>query len=291
MHPAYTLRRGTDGWPAALLALADAPAQLRVRGTIARPGERRVAIVGSRKPDRYGIDLTIEIARELARAGVCVVSGGAEGIDAAAHRAALEMGGRTVAVLGTGLDVVYPTGHRELFDGIVRTGGGLVSEYEDGMPGARWTFPRRNRLISALSEAVLVTRAGARSGALLTADWARRQGVPVLALPGDVREAGSAGPLELLRSGARVLTGAEDVFRVLGMTGQLALPTGLDAGAAILDRDEAAVLGALGRVPLHADDVARTAGVAAGSALAALLVLEMRGLCEQRPGHYFLRRN
>ncbi len=291
MDPAYTLRRGMDGWPAALLALADAPAQLRVRGTFARPGERRVAIVGSRKPDRYGVDLTIEIARELARAGVCVVSGGAEGIDAAAHRAALEVGGRTVAVLGTGLDVVYPTGHRELFEEIVRTGGALVSEYDDGAPGARWTFPRRNRLISAFSEAVLVTRAGARSGALLTEDWARRQGVPVLALPGDVREPGSAGPLELLRRGARVLTGAEDVFRVLGMTGQLALPTGSDAGADVLDRDETAVLAALGRVPLHADDVARTAGVGAGSALAALLVLEMRGLCEQRPGHYFLRRN
>jgi DNA processing protein len=291
MDPLRTLRRGEEGWPAALAGIPEPPAQLRVHGALLRPGERRVAIVGSRKPDRYGIDLTVEIGRALAAAGLCIVSGGAEGIDAAAHEAALAMGGRTIAVLGTGVDVVYPAGHRALFDRIVRAGGALVSEYEDGTPGARWTFPRRNRIISALSEAVLVMRAGARSGALLTAAWARQQGVPVLALPGDVREPGSAGPLELLRTGARALGSAEDVLDLLGMKGQLELPVERDQGGLELDREEAAILGALGRAPLHADDLARAAGVATGSALAALLVLELRGLCEQRPGHYFLRRN
>src|SRR5512142_1433925 len=181
-------------------------------------------IVGSRRTDPYGIEVATAIARDLALAGVCVVSGGAEGIDAAAHRAALDAGGRTIAVLGTGVDVVYPAGHRALFDRILASGGALVSEYGDGTPGATWTFPRRNRIVSGMSEAVVVVRAGARSGALITADWARQQGVPVLAVPGDLREEGSAGQVALLRAGAHVAASADDVLEVLGISGQLELP-------------------------------------------------------------------
>jgi len=136
----------------------------------------------------------------------------------------------------------------------------------------------------------VVVRAGAKSGALITAAWARRQGVPVLAVPGDLREEGSAGPVSLLRGGARVAASARDVLEVLGMSGQLEMPL-----AAAADRcpepggDEAAALGALGREPRHVDEVARAAGLASGTTLAALLALELRGLCEQRAGHYFLR--
>ncbi len=285
--PALTIVRGQAGWPPRLSSIPDAPERLRVRGTLGGAGERRVALVGSRQTDAYGRDFAHEIARDLARAGVCVVSGGAEGIDAAAHEGALEAGGRTIAVLGTGLDVVYPAGHRPLFERIVASGGALVSEYEDAVPGGRWTFPRRNRLVSGMSEAVVVVRAGGRSGALITAAWARRQGIPVLAVPGDLRDEGSAGPLALLREGARVAASARDVLELLGMSGQLELPvaeTGQD-----LAGDEAAVFGALGRAPRHADEVARAAGLEAGPALAALLALELQGLCEQRAGHYFLR--
>jgi DNA processing protein len=259
-----------------------------VRGLLAVPGERRVAIVGSRRADPYGLDVAGEMARDLARAGVCVVSGGAEGVDAAAHEGALRAGGRTIAVLGAGLDVPYPAAHRELFDRIVTSGGALVSEYEDGTPPARWSFPRRNRLVSGLSEAVVVVRAGERSGALITADWALRQGVPVLAVPGDVREEGTAGPIALLRRGAKVAASARDVLETLGMGRQLALA--VEGAAPALEGDEAALFSVLGRVPSHADEVARAAGVRSATALAALLALELRGLCEQRPGHYFLRR-
>jgi len=288
MDAACTLHRGGDGFPPRLAAIPEPPEWLRVRGTLGPPAERRVALVGMRHPDPYGVDLAREIARDLARAGVCVVSGGAEGIDAAAHEAALDAGGRTVAVLGTGLDVVYPAGHRPLFERIVASGGALVSEYEDGQRGDRWTFPKRNRLVSAMSEAVLVVRAGERSGALITAAWARRQGVPVFAAPGDVRLEGSAGPLALLRQGARVAASARDLLEALGMAGQLSLlpePAGPEVGGA-----EAAVLAALGRAPRHADEVARAAGLAPAAAISALLLLELRGLCEQRPGHLFLRR-
>jgi DNA processing protein len=290
MTSARTILRGGCGWPPRLSTIPDPPARLRIRGDLGAASERRVALVGSRRADPYGLEVARAMARDLARAGVCVVSGGAEGIDGAAHAAALEAGGRTIAVLGTGVDLAYPAGHRALFERIVVQGGALVSEYDDGTPAARWTFPRRNRIVSGLSEAVVVVRAGRGSGALITADWARRQGVPVLAVPGDVREEGSEGPIALLRSGARVAAGAGDVLEAIGLSGQLELPVGDAAGAAALDGSEAAVLGALAGVPRHADEVARAAGVTAGTALSALLMLEMRGLCEQRPGHYFLRR-
>ena len=287
MDAACTIQRGESGWLPRLTAIPEPPERLRVRGVLGPAGERRVAIVGMRHPDAYGLDLTREIARDLARAGVCVVSGGAEGIDGAAHAAALEAGGRTVAVLGTGLDVVYPAGHRELFARIVNAGGALISEYEDDQRGERWTFPKRNRIVSGMSEAVLVVRAGERSGALITAGWARRQGVPVFALPGDVRLEGSAGPTALLRQGAKVAASARDLLEALGLAGQLELPV---TEAPAVEGDEAALLGALGRVPRHADEVARTAGLTPAAALSALLLLELRGLCEQRPGHLFLRR-
>ncbi len=288
MHPARTILRGEIWWPAGLSALPDAPARLRVRGDPGKADGHRVAVVGSRRADPYGLEMATSIARDLARAGVCVVSGGAEGIDAAAHEGAIQGGGQTIAVLGTGVDLVYPAAHRTLFDRILSSGGALVSEFEDGTPAARWTFPKRNRIVSGMSEAVVVVRAGERSGALNTAAWARRQGVPVLAVPGDVREEGSAGPTSLLRGGAKVAAHARDVLEAIGLSGQLTLPA-VEPDQE-LEGEEAALFGVLARVPRHADEIARAAGVPPATALSALLVLELRGLCEQRPGHYFLRR-
>ena len=284
MTSARTLRPGDGLYPDALARIAERPAELRLVGAL---GERRsVAMVGARHSDEYGLDLAATIAGGLARAGVTVVSGGALGIDAAAHEAALAAGGHTVVVLGTGVDVVHPPRHRELFARIVASGGALLSELPDGTPGFPGHFPRRNRIVSGLSEAVVVVRAGAGSGALITASWARSQGVPVLAVPGDVRDPLSAGTTALLREGARAVASAADVLAAIGMEApaeaQLPLPT--------LASDEATLLSVLARRPRHADEVARSAGLAPGAALAGLLALELRGLCEQRPGHYFVRR-
>ncbi len=285
MEAARTLRPGDGHYPDALAQVAERPDVLRVRGALGE--RRRVAVVGSRHPDEYGEDLARELATGLARAGLSIVSGGALGIDAIAHEAALAAGGHTIAVLGTGVDVAYPARHRDLFDRILEAGGALVSELADGTPGLRHQFPRRNRIVSGLSEAVVVVRAGERSGALITASWARAQGVPILAVPGDVRDPLSAGTTALLRGGARVAASATDVLEALGLEAaaerQLALP---DLGG-----DESALLSALARRPRHADEVAREARLAPGAALAGLLALEIRGLCEQRPGHYFLRLN
>lgn len=285
MLAARTTRPGDGLYPERLAQLPDRPEELRVRGDLS-PARRRVAIVGSREADGYGEEMARELAAGLARAGVSVVSGGARGVDAAAHLGALDAGGHTVAVLGTGVDVVYPARHRDLYDRIVASGGALVSELPDGATARREHFPRRNRIVSGLSEAVVVVQAGERSGALITAAWARAQGVPVLAVPGDAREPLSQGPLGLLREGAGLAATAADVLAVLGLGAapepQLALPA-LDAG-------ETKLLAALSARPRHADDVARRARLDTGAALAGLLTLELEGLCEQRPGHYFLRR-
>jgi DNA processing protein len=284
MDAVRTLEPGDGQYPEALARIAERPGALRLRGSLG--SSRRVAVVGARLTDEYGVDLARSIAGGLARAGLSVVSGGALGVDAAAHEAALEAGGHTVAVLGTGVDVAYPAAHRDLFERILSAGGALLSEQPDGARGHKANFPRRNRIVSGMSDAVVVVRAGERSGALVTAAWATSQGVPLLAVPGDVRDPLSAGPLALLRRGAGMAASAEDVLAALGIAApeprQVELPA-LGAGAS-------ALMSALGRKPRHADEVARAAGLAAGPALAGLLALEIEGLCEQRPGHYFLRR-
>jgi DNA processing protein len=285
MRDPQTIRPGDGEYPGALSRIVDRPAELRLVGSLGRP-TARVAVVGARLADEYGLDVARALAAGLARAGVSVVSGGARGIDAAAHEGALEAGGHTVAVLGTGVDRVYPAGHRDLFERIVEAGGALLSELPDGTRAWKSSFPRRNRIVSGMSDAVVVVRAGEKSGALITAEWARSQGVPLFAVPGDVRDELSRGPLALLRRGARLAASAEDVLSALGVGAPAPLQMSLPA----LGARESALLSALGRRPRHADDVARGAGLATGAALAGLLSLEMEGLCEQRPGHYFLRR-
>lgn len=286
MEAARTIRPGDGPFPARLAAIEDPPASLRVVGDLGE-GRARVAIVGCRASDDYGLRLARELSRGLAAAGVSVVSGGALGVDAQAHAGALDAGGHTVAVLGSGLDERYPKTHRALFERILASGGGLVSELDDAELAARWTFPRRNRIVSGMSDAVVVVRAGATSGALITAAHARAQGVPVFAVPGDVDHPLSAGTVGLLRSGARAAASAEDVLGALGIAPQrsLAIPVPAD-----LPEGPRALLAALSRAPRHADELARAAGLRVGAALAGLLELELEGLCEQRPGHYFLRR-
>jgi DNA processing protein len=285
MESARTLRPGDGLYPDALARIAGRPAELRLRGSLG--DRRRVAIVGSRAPDDYGVDVAREVAAGLARAGLSIVSGGALGIDAVAHEAALDAGGHTVAVLGSGVDVPHPASHRALFARILAEGGALLSELRDGTPAFRGNFPARNRIVSGLSEAVVVVPAGEGSGALITASWARSQGVPVLAVPGDVRDPLSAGTTALLRGDARAVGSAADVLAALGVDARAEPRLPLPA----LDGDASALLGALARRPRHADEVARAAGLAPGAALAGLLALEVLGLCEQRPGRYFLRRN
>ncbi len=289
MRAARTVRRGEEGWPERVDLLPDAPGYLRVRGALPGRGERAVAVVGARRSGPDGLDLARDVGRALARAGAWVVAGGAAGVDAAAHAGAVEAGGRTLVVVGGGLDHLYPAENRGLFARVVESGGGIASEVQDGMPPATWSFPRRNRIVAALGEATVVVRAGKGSGALLTAGVASRLGLPVW-VPEGVDGAEGEGLEELLRGGAR---GFRDVAGLLAGTGFEAVRAVRDAArrAPVLDGEAAALWKVLGEEPLDADELGLRARVGPGAALAGLAELELLGLVERRPGRGFARRD
>ncbi len=203
-------------FPETLRALCDAPLGLFLKGRW--PNGPTVAIVGSRRASAYGKEVARYLGRELAQAGVWVVSGMARGVDAAAHRGALEGGGLTVAVWGSGCDRVYPPEHQDLATAIGERGG-IVTEYPPGTPPRRENFPERNRLIAGLSQILVVVEADQRSGALLSAKLALEEGREVMAVPGSVFSPLSAGPNALLRAGAAPVLGAQDVLDALGAKG------------------------------------------------------------------------
>ncbi len=285
METARTLRPGDGHFPECLARIPGPPASLRLRGHLGTP-VARVAIVGSRDADEYGRDMARRLARGLARAGVSVVSGGARGIDAEAHEGALEAGGHTVAVLGSGVDRPGPGANRDLFERLLASGGALLSEYPDGTPALGFRMVERNRIVSGLGDAVVVVRAARGSGALITAGLARAQGRPLLAVPGDAGHPLSEGPHQLLREGAGLAADPADVLACLGLAPgqQPELPLG------DLSPSAGRLLAALTASPRHLSEVARAAGRSASEALAGLLALELDGLCEQRPGQRFVRR-
>jgi DNA processing protein len=185
-----------------------------IEDILARP---RVAIVGSRKVTPYGKAVTARLAGELARQGIVIVSGLAYGVDAVAHRAALEAGGLTVAVLPSSLDDIYPRAHRGLAEQIVEGGGALISEYEPGTPAYKWNFIERNRIVSGISDALLITEAAINSGTMHTARFALEQGKDVLAVPGNITSPTSDGTNNLIKTGATLVSSAEDILNVLGL--------------------------------------------------------------------------
>lgn len=254
-------------YPELLRAVPDPPLALYVRGRL--PRGVHVAVVGTRNPSSDGEYVARRMAAELAAAGVCVVSGLARGVDAAAHQGALEGGGPTVAVLGCGVDVRYPAGHEALAERVAAHGA-LVSEYPPGTPPAKHHFPLRNRIVSGLARAVVVVEATLRSGALITADLALEQGREVFAVPGSVLNPRSAGPHRLLREGAGWAERAEDVLRALGIPEP-------PAGGVELPPAERHLLEAL-REPRYPDELVAARLGTAATVNAVLVALEVRGL-------------
>ncbi|HZP39941.1 MAG TPA: DNA-processing protein DprA [Candidatus Binatia bacterium] len=276
-------------FPVRLRAIADPPLALAVRGALAPADEVAVAIVGARRASEYGRRMAAALGRDLARAGVTVVSGLAAGIDAAAHRAALDAGGRTIAVLGTGIDVIYPSWHREL-TATIAARGALVSELPCGAPPRAFHFPRRNRLISGMTLATVVVEAAERSGSLITARCALEQGREVFAVPGPADAASHRGSHRLIQEGATLVTSAEDVLGAVApaLGARLVAARAAEAEAALAPI-ERRVLGAVGPQGGHVDDVIRRAALPAAAALETLLALELRGLVRQLPGKRFCR--
>jgi len=267
------IRRDERGYPSLLARIPDPPSSLWLRGDapLALLADVAVAVVGARSCSGYGRSVARSLAGGVAEAGAVVVSGLARGIDGEAHRGALAVAGRTVAVLGCGIDRDYPAAHAELAHAIVAAGGLVVSEYEAGVEPAPWRFPARNRIIAGLAAATVVVEARERSGALITADFALEDGREVLAVPGEITSALSRGTNGLLRQGATPATGVADVLEAIRLPPRAAPAAEPDDPAC------AAVLDALGAGAGTADELARATGLDAGRIATALTLLELAG--------------
>jgi DNA processing protein len=276
-----THARGSEGYPARLEALRDPPARVFSRGTL--PRAPAVAIVGTRRADAEAVDFTEHLARELAGAGLSIVSGGAAGIDAAAHRGAILAGGHTIVVQAASLAEPYPGSHRALFDEILTKGGGWISETPIGMPAQAYRFLARNRLIAALADVVVVVQAPAKSGALSTARHARQLGRPLFAVPAAPWDPRSEGVLTLLAELARVCRGADDIATFLGVARRDHVEAPKEAHPP-LGPDAERVLAALSTRPAHADAIATRAGLPIARAHVALIQLATHGRARQQHG-------
>ncbi len=264
-------------YPHRLKVLEHAPPVLYVRGALQPEDDWAVAVVGTRKMTPYGHQVAEAVANLLAEHGVTVISGLARGVDAVAHRAALRAGGRTLAVLGSGVDWIYPPEHRRLAEDIVAQGA-LLSEYPPGTKPEASNFPPRNRIIAGLSLATVVVEAGRKSGALITAAFAAEQGREVFAVPGNIFVPQSEGTNWLLAQGARPLTAAEDVLTALDIA---LLPKRQAARKALpADPVEAKVLACLGPEPRHVDEISAQSGLPVAQVSATLALLELKGLAQ-----------
>ncbi len=278
-----TWHRGSEWYPEELLDLAQPPERLYALGLAAALAGPRVAIVGTRNSTAYGERITRSLTRALVRAGVSVISGMARGIDGTAHRTALEEGGRTVAVLGTGIDVPYPAGHRQLHR-VIAQKGLVLSENPPGMKAHAGAFPKRNRIIAALAPVTIVVEAGRKSGALNTAGQALELDRVVAAVPGPIDSEQSLGSNELLRDGAVVIASAEDALALLGVTA----PKVREAPA--LPETERQIWDALGEGYADIDLLSAKAGLPVAECLAAITSLEIMGLIECSHGGEIRRR-
>jgi len=272
----------SDRYPRRLREIPDPPPVLWTKGDVA-PSARRVAIVGTRRATSYGRRVARDLCRDLAQCGVEVVSGMAHGIDSAAHEAMVRLRGLTLAVLACGLDVSLGSERDSLRDAILASGGAVVSEYNPGTRPCAKHFPARNRIISGLSDAVVIVEAPARSGALITAEFALEQGREVLAVPGSVFALTSEGCHQLIKDGAAVATRASDVLEATGITlrgagggTQLRIPVPDAAGDA-----EARVFGALRQGSSGFDEIVSQAGIDPVECARALGMLEIRGLARR----------
>lgn len=277
-----------DSYPRLLAHIPAAPPVLYVKGALEPDDENAVAIVGTRRATSYGRRVSEEIAAGLASAGVTVVSGLARGIDGCAHQGALRGGGRTIAVLASGVDVIYPSDHRELSERIIASGA-LVSDYPPGTKPDGPNFPARNRIISGLSRATLVIEAPKRSGALITVDFAADQGRDVMVVPGDASSSASEGSNRLLRDGARAVMSASDMLEDLGIAQSPEVE--LVQEALPLSDEERRLVALVTATPAHLDEIVVAANMSTSQGAALMTMLELKGVVQNTGSqHYVLTR-
>jgi DNA processing protein len=287
---------GEADYPEVLRWIPEPPPVLYIWGTLRHEDSLAVAVVGSRKPSPYGQLAAQRLSAELAQYGFTVVSGLARGVDSLAHQGALQAGGRTIAVLGSGINVVYPPEHRRLYEAI-REQGAVVSEFPFDTKPDRWNFPRRNRIISGLTLGTLVIEASDQSGSLHTARHALEQGREVFAVPGRIDAPSSRGTNNLIKRGAKLVEGLDDILEEFPEAVRLAVrqrgtaPVPLDTPQMPTDLtpDEAQVLGSVPPEETHIEAIIHASQLPAQAVASILLTLELRGLVRQFPGKLFVR--
>ncbi len=273
--PIKTISIEEKNYPKLLKEIKNPPEVLYYRGEILSE-ENCFAIVGTRMCSSYGKEVALEIAGDLAEARLTIVSGLAPGIDTFVHQATIERNKRTIAVLGTGLDEksIYPQSNLKLAEKILENGGALISEYPPGTPGSKFTFPQRNRIISGLSLGVLVIEAKEKSGALITAKWARKQRRLVFAVPGNIHSLNSKGCHYLIKHGAKLVESANDILEELNFPQKVARGLTIEGG----NLEEKLILGALEGDILYIDKIIEKTNLPAQKVASALAILEIKGI-------------
>ena len=282
-------------YPAKLMNIYDRPPFLYVRGNLNK-NDINIAVVGSRLASIYGKYTTEKISRELALKGLTIVSGMARGIDSVAHRGALTAHGRTIAVLGSGLDVIYPPENKKLFTDIIQNGA-VISEFPPGTPPLSANFPTRNRIISGMSYGVVIVEAGEKSGSLITARLALEQGREVFAVPGSIDSAGSRGTNKLIKQGAKLIENIDDILEEIfpQFDGTIVLkPPSVSNSeviaakpAEILSTVDQKIISYISGSRVHIDDLISSTGLSSADILGALTTLELKGIIQQHPGKFF----
>lgn len=298
-NKAEVIPLNSQNYPAQLKAIFDPPLVLFVKGKILPDDYFSIAIVGTRLASVYGRNISEKISAQLAERGLTVVSGGARGIDTSAHRAALRALGRTIAVLGSGVDVNYPLENGKLFDEVSKNGA-VISEFPMGTEPNRINFPMRNRIISGLSLGVVVIEAPIKSGALITVKHALEQGREIFSVPGEANKFNSQGTNQLIREGAKLVENADDIIEELKdvIYGKLKEKNKEKIQASEeksilpgtgLDKEEEEVYGLVGRENTHIDEIAGRSGLNAAKVLGILTRLELKKLIRELPGKVFVR--
>ncbi len=289
----HILTQADENYPASLKEIYDPPVVLYAKGELNSKDKNSVAMVGSRMTTHYGIETARKLAYQLAYVGVTVVSGGARGIDTAAHQGALSGKGRTVAVLGTGINLIFPSENAELFERIAANGA-VITQFPFNRQADKQSFPIRNRIVAGMTLGTVVVEANMTSGALITANFATEYGRQVFAVPGRIDSPRSKGCHDLIKKGAKLCEGAEDIlseFEYLFPASNRP-PTAGETGvlpAIELSENEQKVYDALGNEELNTDDVIRRSGLPSSAVSVALLSLEMKRLVRQLPGKIFVR--
>jgi len=284
------IKIGDKNYPKILKQIHSSPKELYVKGRILEDDEFAVAVVGSRIASVYGLTTAERLGYELASKGIVVVSGLARGVDSAAHKGALKAYGRTIAVLGNGLNTVYPPENKKLAAEIVEKGGALISEFHMDMPPLRKNFPIRNRVISGLSLGVIVVEAAKNSGALITADFALEQNREVFAVPGKVDSSTSFGTNELIKQGAKLIQTVDDIIDELELKlKESKKEAGKDLLKPRLSSEEEIIYKNLSTEPKYIDDVMESAKLPLNKTTELLLRLQLRKLVKELPGKNFIR--